>query len=94
MAVIEEAANSPTVNGRRKGGSSTKKGGDAGTTPKSRKLRDMMKVGMIGLSMKHMMDSGSDLDIRKVANENSAEGDELQGEGDELEGDDNDKEAE
>ena len=51
MAVIEEA-DSPTVNGRRKGGSSAKKGGDgahAGTSPKSRKLRDMMKVGMIGL---------------------------------------------
>lgn len=96
MAVIEEAANSPTVNGRRKGGSSSKKGGDAGTTPKSRKLRDMMKVGMIGLSMKHMLDSGSDVDLRKVAtaNGNSAEGDELQGEGDEQEGDANDKEAE
>ena len=96
MAVIEEAANSPTANGRRKGGSSSKKGGDGGTSPKSRKLRDMMKVGMIGLTKKHMMDSGSDMDLRKfaTANGNSAEGDELQSEGDEQEGDANDKEAE
>ena len=74
---------SPTAARRRRGDSTSKKGATDGSSPKShsRKLREMANVGAIGLQMKPMLDSGSDMDLRKAATapENSAEED-LKGE--------------